>query len=44
MALTTRQRNARSRAAQKGTSGTYDTVLKKVQKRSGVSTEKKSKR
>ena len=37
-------RNALSRAAQKGTSGAYSTVLKKVQKRSGVSKGKKSKR
>jgi len=37
-------RNALARAAQKGTSGTYSTVLKKVRKRSGVSKGKKSKR
>ena len=37
-------RNALSRAAQKGTSGAYSTVLKKVRKRSGVSKGKKAKR
>ena len=37
-------RNALARAAQKGTEGTYNTVLKKVQKRSGVSKEKKGRR
>ena len=37
-------RNALARAAQKGTGGTYSTVLKKVQKRSGVSKGKKAKR
>ena len=35
-------RNALSRAAQKGTAGTYSTVLKKVQKRSGVSKGEKA--
>jgi hypothetical protein len=37
-------RNALSRAAQKGTTGAYDTVLKLVHKRSGVSKDKKAKR
>lgn len=36
-------RNALSRASQKGTSGTYDTVLTLVHKRSGVSKDKKGK-
>lgn len=37
-------RNALARAAQKGTTGTYNTVLKKVKKRSGVSKDKKARR
>lgn len=37
-------RNALARAAQKGTAGTYSTVLKKVQRRSGVSKGSKPKR
>lgn len=37
-------RNALSRASQKGTTGTYNTVLKKVKKRSEVGKEKKAKK